>query len=175
MTALFLYTELMIRILLMLVTLMSFSVMAQERKLVPLEEYERVSEQKIIDLICMPTTVTLCANGCGTYSQEEIKRNRLKPTSNINLRVSETQVYDDTYYAMDRGDGKGFQQALFLNNIVGIREDGEEGTPFEGNYFLFTLNLLNSEYIYAVYNKDDDDKAELTQRYECELAKSLFD
>ena len=156
---------------------MSFSVMAQEKNRFGDTVVEPVSKQKIIDLTCMPTTVTICADGCSTYSQEEIKRNQLKPVSTTNLSVRQTKFSsdDDTYYAIDRGNGLGFQKALFLNNMVGVKEVGDEGTPFEGKYFLFTLNLLTSEHIYAVYNIDDDDKAELTQRYECKEAKSLFD
>ena len=54
MTALFLYTELMIRIILLLVTLMSFSVMAQESKFggIPLlgnEIFSGVIDCKIVD------------------------------------------------------------------------------------------------------------------------------
>ena len=164
----------MIRILLILVALMSFSVMAQESKF----GGEPVDiDQKIVNLICKPTTVTICTDECNTFDQAQIIRNGLKPASNTNVSVSETQGYNETYYAMDRGDGFGFQRAKFFNNIVALYQDDDdyEGTQFEGKYFVYTLNLLNSEYIYAVYDKKDDSKAQLTQRYECELAKSLFD
>ena len=161
--------------LLLLVTLMLFSVMAQEKD--PYD-YEPVSKQTIVNLVCMPTTTTICTDLCSTFNQEEVKRKKFTPVSNLNLRVSETQVYGGTYYAMDRGNGFGFQQAQFVNNTVMIVLDGDEPPLAEdntkGKYLTYILNLLNSEYDYSVVGKEDG-KTFFSQKYDCKEAKSLFD
>ena len=160
----------MIRILLLLVTLMSFSVMAQE---------ETDSKERVINLVCMPTTTTICTDGCRTIDQGEAIRNQLQPVPNLNLRVSETQGYNETYYAMDRGNGLGFEQAQFINNLVMIVGDGDEpplaeDEPTNGKYLTYILNLLNSEYVYSVVGKEDGETI-FSQKYDCKEATSLFD
>lgn len=160
----------MIRILLLLITLMPFSVMAQE---------ETDGKAKVVNLVCMPTTTTICTVGCRTFDKDEAIRRKLKPVPNINLRVSETQGYNETYYAMDRGNGKGFQQAQFVNNTVMIVQDGDEpplaeDETLKGTYLAYVLNLLSSEYDFSAVKKEDG-KTVFSQKYGCKEATSLFD
>ena len=159
------------RIILLLVTLMPFSLMAQ------------ITDTKDIDLACMAQVSRICPEiGCKTFYREEIIERDLAQDFNLSVRrdkfeqESELNVPNFYIYSWDIGTELEFV-AENSNKLYKLLDGDDDyvGDAFKGKTVSHEFNLLTKEYIYEVKKKNSSKDLLMRTNYFCEENKSLFD
>tara|TARA_B100001059_G_C17640952_1_gene479354 strand:+ start:197 stop:670 length:474 start_codon:yes stop_codon:yes gene_type:complete len=157
----------MIRLFLLLVTLMSFSVMAQ------------MTETKTIDLNCEPYSARVCLPGesCGSVSKQEIVDGQLVVPLNLSIKRNKFMAEDGEkyFYFWDMGAGDILVEKI-ANTLVEDWDGDELDSPkYKGQTVSMEFNLLTQEFTHTVYQKNPTKDLSLRTIYSCREGKSLFD
>lgn len=136
------------------------------------------SREKVINLVCNPTTTLICINDgdCQTFTEQDMRLNKIGDTEIKNISVKQLKTETFTVYFMDRG--LGFELAEENGNKITIVSDGDElneAKQFAGLNLIYEFNLLNKEFVYSTTEKKYPYNKIFASNFACTEATSLFD